>query len=158
MANDLNYWKSFIVYEEMKSMLEAFKRFEEKSESPIETIAMIGLMRLREMFGTMNVFVYQQEVIETYRVDLLVVYRVSESERIRIIVECDGHEFHEKTKQQAAKDKARDRELTKLGYKVLRYTGSELCECPTTPVLDIIEIIRPGSTKKHTENGGQNGA
>lgn len=43
-----------------------------------------------------------------------------------LIVECDGHEFHEKTKEQAQKDKSRDRELKKLDYKVFHYTGSEI--------------------------------
>ena len=38
-----------------------------------------------------------------------------------IAVECDGHEFHEKTKQQAARDKARDRD---------RFTGSEIWKDP----------------------------
>jgi very-short-patch-repair endonuclease len=44
----------------------------------------------------------------------------------RMIVECDGHEFHEKTKEQAQRDKERDRKLQSLGFRVYRYTGSEL--------------------------------
>lgn len=43
-----------------------------------------------------------------------------------IAVECDGHDFHEKTKEQAAADKARDRELVAAGITVLRFTGSEI--------------------------------
>lgn len=43
-----------------------------------------------------------------------------------IIVECDGHEFHEKTKIQAARDKKRDRVLQSKGYNVFRFTGSEI--------------------------------
>ena len=46
----------------------------------------------------------------------------------KIIVECDGHDFHERTKEQAAKDKRRDRELQRLGYKVYRFTGKEINE------------------------------
>lgn len=46
--------------------------------------------------------------------------------RKRLIVECDGHDFHEKTKEQAARDKRRDRTLQALGYKVFRFTGSEV--------------------------------
>lgn len=44
----------------------------------------------------------------------------------KLIVECDGHEFHEKTKKQAARDKRRDRALQSLGYKVFRFTGTEI--------------------------------
>ncbi len=44
----------------------------------------------------------------------------------KMIVECDGHDFHEKTKEQARRDKERDRNLQSLGFPVYRYTGSEL--------------------------------
>jgi len=43
-----------------------------------------------------------------------------------IAVELDGHEFHEKTKEQAKKDKAKDRFLQANGYLVARFTGSEI--------------------------------
>lgn len=43
-----------------------------------------------------------------------------------VIVECDGHAFHERTKEQAAHDKKRDRDLLTAGYPVLRFTGSEI--------------------------------
>ena len=43
-----------------------------------------------------------------------------------LIVECDGHAFHERTKAQASKDRGRDRFLQKLGYPVYRYTGSDI--------------------------------
>ena len=44
----------------------------------------------------------------------------------KLIVECDGHDFHEKTKQQAKKDKERDRILQSVGFNVFRFTGSEI--------------------------------
>jgi very-short-patch-repair endonuclease len=44
----------------------------------------------------------------------------------KLVVECDGHEFHERTKEQAAADKSRDRVLVMQGYDVFRFTGSEL--------------------------------
>lgn len=43
-----------------------------------------------------------------------------------VVVECDGHEFHERTKDQAARDKKRDRILQEEGFHVLRFTGSEI--------------------------------
>lgn len=82
-----------------------------------------------------------QAAIDMYRVDFLIEYKHFEmltsqgnerSFRSRcvstssMVVECDGHDFHEKTKDQAARDKTRDRELSKLGYKVFHYTGSEI--------------------------------
>lgn len=44
----------------------------------------------------------------------------------RLAIETDGHDFHERTKQQAASDKSRDRLLTAAGWKLLRFTGSEV--------------------------------
>lgn len=43
-----------------------------------------------------------------------------------MVVECDGHEFHEKTVEQATRDKARDRLLQSCGLFVFRYTGSDI--------------------------------
>jgi very-short-patch-repair endonuclease len=41
-------------------------------------------------------------------------------------VECDGHDFHERTKEQAARDRSRDRRLQEVGHTVFRFTGAEL--------------------------------
>lgn len=50
--------------------------------------------------------------------------------RAPMIVEVDGHDFHERTKEQASSDKARDRDLQALGYPVYRYTGSDVWRDP----------------------------
>lgn len=55
----------------------------------------------------------------------------------KTIVEVDGHEFHEKTKEQARRDKKRDRDITFEGFTVLRYTGSEVFNEPHECVEDI---------------------
>ena len=58
--------------------------------------------------------------------------------RMRLIVECDGHDYHERTKEQAKRDRARDRMLQEKGYTIYRFTGSELFngafECATQVV------------------------
>ena len=46
------------------------------------------------------------------------------------MIECDGHDYHERTKEQAARDKKRDRFFASKGYKVLRFTGSEIWADP----------------------------
>ena len=50
--------------------------------------------------------------------------------RRHLAVECDGHDFHEKTKEQAARDKQRDRVLFNAEYPVMRFTGSEIVAGP----------------------------
>ena len=41
-------------------------------------------------------------------------------------IECDGHDFHEKTKEQAQRDKEKDRILQANGWLIARFTGSEI--------------------------------
>jgi hypothetical protein len=48
----------------------------------------------------------------------------------RLIVECDGHDFHERTKEQAARDRERDRNAQLEGIEIFRFTGSELWRDP----------------------------
>ena len=62
-----------------------------------------------------------------YRADFLIpVFDVALLEGMTFIIECDGHDFHEKTKEQAIKDKKRDRNFVTAGYVVMRFTGSEI--------------------------------
>lgn len=41
-------------------------------------------------------------------------------------VETDGHDFHERTKEQAKRDRSRDRVIAKHGIAVVRFTGAEV--------------------------------
>jgi len=41
-------------------------------------------------------------------------------------IEIDGHEWHERNKEQAQRDKSRERFLVANGWKILRFTGSEV--------------------------------
>lgn len=59
-----------------------------------------------------------------------------------IVVELDGHDFHERTKEQATRDKRRDREFVQGGFTVLRFTGSEIYASPVAAVLDIQNTVR----------------
>lgn len=43
-----------------------------------------------------------------------------------IVIEVDGHDFHERTPAQAQRDRRRDRYLTTHGAAVLRFTGREV--------------------------------
>lgn len=44
----------------------------------------------------------------------------------RFAIECDGHEYHDRTRQQVAKDKQRDRRVICHGVETLRFSGSEI--------------------------------
>lgn len=91
-----------------------------------------------------------QSVIGSFRVDFLLSRFATDfgpegvviKKLPKIVIECDGHDFHERTKEQAAKDRSRDRELSLQGYRVLRFTGSELyrdadkCACQVEEMFD----------------------
>ena len=127
-------------------------------ESPIESLVLAALFAVRDMqpFTTLHfedgefperpefgeaAFFYPQVKIGPYRVDLAV-WDASIPLEVRdpriMIVECDGHDFHEKTKEQARRDKQRDRFLQSRGYKVLRFTGSEIWADPAAIADEIL--------------------
>lgn len=58
------------------------------------------------------------------------------------IVEVDGHDFHERTKSQAIRDKRRDRAIQRAGYRIMHFTGSEVYRDPASVVAEIINDIR----------------
>ena len=62
----------------------------------------------------------------------------------RLIVECDGHDFHERTKEQAARDRARDRVAQLEGLPILRFTGSEIWNDPSGCADEILEFMERG--------------
>jgi very-short-patch-repair endonuclease len=80
-----------------------------------------------------------------YRVDFVI--KNQKNQKIICIIECDGHEFHEKTKEQARKDKKRDRDITKKGYTILHFTGSEIVNNTDSCVFEIIDFIKRGNKK-----------
>lgn len=47
-----------------------------------------------------------------------------------LVVECDGHDFHELTKEQATRDKKRDRALQDAGHVVHRFSGADIYRDP----------------------------
>ncbi|HBG31615.1 MAG TPA: hypothetical protein DDW98_13485 [Gammaproteobacteria bacterium] len=116
--------------------------YSHECESPIER------MLLRALFYKIGLYMYECAdqfgtsarcplTVETqwverdgtreYRIDIVL---LGSSGGARLGIECDGHEFHEKTKEQAQRDKSRDRVLSAAGWKMIRFTGSEIWKNP----------------------------
>ena len=57
----------------------------------------------------------------------------------KLVVECDGHAFHEKTALQAKRDKSRDRDLLADGHPVMRFTGSEIYRAPLRCATQLVQ-------------------
>lgn len=133
----------------------------ERCESPIEALLLAALHKHSkigcENFQFLNTdkpnpvpafdeaaFVYTQVCVGEYRADILI-HDASMPLELReprwMIVECDGHEYHERTKEQARRDKKRDRFFTAKGFKVLRFTGSEIWADPEACAEEIAENL-----------------
>jgi very-short-patch-repair endonuclease len=63
-----------------------------------------------------------------------------------ILLECDGHDFHEKSKAQAKRDKQRDRALQSAGFEVHHFTGSEIWDDPIGCAREAIERAEDRAT------------
>lgn len=87
-----------------------------------------------------GLWVYPQIKIGAYRVDFLLVHTWY-GDMERLIVECDGHDFHERSKEQARRDKARDRYLVSAGHRLVRYTGSEIYADVASCVIEAVSIL-----------------
>jgi hypothetical protein len=49
-----------------------------------------------------------------------------ETDKEKLCIYADGHTYHERSEKDALRDRNIDRELQKLGFIVLRYTGKEI--------------------------------
>ena len=120
-------------------------------ESPIEQLLALEL----EWIGLKNIHSFNPfiDVIEIekqkeincgnkkYRVDFFIPVMYKNQENIGFIVECDGHEFHQKTKEQVERDNTRMRDLQKAGYEVIRFSGTEIWHRPYICALEVKNII-----------------
>lgn len=120
-------------------------------ESPIEQLLSLAL----ENLNIKNIYKYNPfiDVVEIekqkeikcenkkYRVDFCIPVIYKNQENKSFIIECDGHEFHQKTKEQVERDNTRMRDLQKQGYEVVRFSGTEIWHRPYKCASDILNII-----------------
>lgn len=127
-------------------------------ESPIEALFATAFLSFCAMRSDPAVFVKgdapaapharwyirPQVTLLGYRVDFVIgVFPIVEADKRILIVECDGHEFHERTPEQAARDRSRDRQFQSEGIKIFRFTGREIHRQPIQCVADALkEVIR----------------
>jgi len=83
---------------------------------------------------------FSQVMIDQFRVDFLLLHRSGVAGNAGFVIECDGHEFHEKTKEQAARDKARDRSISSRSLQIMRFTGSEIWRDPFGCVFQVFSV------------------
>lgn len=128
------------LYNGMDGMeLTAFYNFEEyiECESPSEIIFYYyfdkELIENIEKYKKYTFTVYPQYELQVgrkrYFADFLICCHAEDAFDLaesQVIVECDGHEFHEKTKLQVKQRNERDYNLKMEGYEVIHFSGSEI--------------------------------
>lgn len=148
MISGWEAYKQRRIQAEVDHLNELFSKMEELSMTPIERIAFAEIFRWLSDMGLMDTIKLEtQKKFGPYYADFYLSY-ASGKQKLEIIVECDGHEFHEKTKAQVSRDKKRDRYFTKLGINTLRYSGSDLVKDPSIVISDVEEMLEkrfPGS-------------
>jgi very-short-patch-repair endonuclease len=86
--------------------------------------------------------IIKQYRIGQYRTDLAIFTQSSDPNRfIKIAIECDGHDYHERTKEQASRDKKRDRYFQMMGWPILRFTGSEIYKDPAAKAQEVMDLV-----------------
>lgn len=122
-------------------------------DSPIEVALCLSLLMFDRVIGLwpgnplvirephettdgMRVLV-PQFPFEGKRIDLM----FQDAPDVRVFIECDGHDFHERTREQARRDRQRDRFLQRSGTPVLRFTGSEIFRSPVGCAEEVFEFI-----------------
>jgi very-short-patch-repair endonuclease len=92
---------------------------------------------------THGIYIHPQDQVEKYRVDFVIYQHGIGPDEIfgPVIVELDGHDFHDKDKHQRSYEKARDRFLVKKGYRVLHFTGSDVVADPFKVAYEALEMV-----------------
>lgn len=96
-----------------------------------------------EIIYPSGVHVSTQHRVGKYRADFLVQQFGMAPEDVcsPVIVELDGHAFHDKDKQQRSYEKRRDRDFVRAGYRVVHFTGSDVVADPYAVAFEVLEMV-----------------
>lgn len=141
--------------------------FDINCESPIEILMYLALQEfVFEAIPFMDIYLAPQHKIQTknknYRVDFLLSEKASHdycnefdvSKHYGLVIECDGHEFHEKTKEQVKNNNQRDIDIKMKGYGILHFSGSQIYKDPFKCATEIFHYYCKKLEEHHGRNNG----
>lgn len=102
--------------------------------------------------NAIGVVLGQQVPVGDYFVDFTFTHPDSSH---RYAIELDGHEWHEKTREQAARDRQRERVITAHGWTVVRFTGSEVTRAPLSCAREAYRIMTSRVSGARVDHGGK---
>jgi hypothetical protein len=65
----------------------------------------------------------------------------------KLVLEVDGHDYHERTKEQAEYDRSRDRAFTNSGFTVFRFTGREIYRDVRNKSLEVLHFLNSACSR-----------
>lgn len=105
-------------------------------ESPIEVMLGAEIMvRLEPLFRIRGFELVAQFPLNPYRFDFAI--RIGQATKPALLIECDGAAFHT-SPEQVQHDRRKDQWASLHGFKVVRFTGSDIHSRPR----ECIEAIR----------------
>jgi len=120
----------------------------ESCESPIEQLMLVHLitqLQLLRAHTGWNYVIWPQHQFTVgnrrVRLDFHVTATGPDGRKVSVAVECDGHDYHERTKEQAAADRSRDRLLLASGIPVVRFTGTEIWKDPNACAREVRTVL-----------------
>lgn len=121
-------------------------------ESPIELILTTSIEIYKAINKDNLYYEPQTEVIinnKKYIVDFMIFsdkyVNTDLPENFKLIIECDGFEFHHSNKKQVEYDNKREYDFKTAGYQILRFTGTEIYKEPlecAKKIFDYLEKFR----------------
>lgn len=116
-----------------------------KCQSPIEIMLLCSLdlvsLYYAADFGLDFDSQYELNINGSKRI-MDIAVRDSETYKILFFVECDGFEFHARTKEQFEYTNKKDREVRAAGYDLLHFTGTEIYNNPLKCAWEIVNYGR----------------
>lgn len=147
VANRLDWMKRRVTKDYERSVKETINLY--GITSPIEQIFLMEwkYSKAEERF---NAKIKPREKVHTiggkYEIDFLITSSDNQT-KLELAIELDGHEFHEKTKDQVIKDKRRERAIVTSGFPVLRFSGAEIVRNVRACVEEIISYLEKQKSK-----------
>lgn len=121
-------------------------------ESPLEYVMLCAILaakkraKVTDKHGLMHnrqvIRIRPAHPVGRYRADFLV---TAENHGVTpafapVVVECDGFNYHDRTREQARYDRERDRYMLHRGLLVMRFTGEEITEAPFSCAAEVLSL------------------
>ncbi len=87
--------------------------------------------------GPGKLLIASQHVLGRFRADFAL---MMEGGR-KVVIECDGIEWHDRTNQQFIAERQRERDILILGWPVMRFTGAEIMRDPNACAADVAAYL-----------------